>query len=112
MVMEEHKQKDPAFLFYTKDFYSGVAGMTMEERGQYITLLCLQHQQGHLSERIICINLNIKSLEEVPYVMQKFKVDENGLYYNERLDIEVVKRDAYCKSKSQNASRGWEKRRK
>lgn len=112
MAMEEFKQKDPAFLFYTKDFFSGVAGMTMEERGQYITLLCLQHQQGHLSERLICLTLNISAFDSVPYVKEKFRLDENGLYYNERLDIEIAKRDAYCKSKSENASRGWEKRRK
>lgn len=29
-------------LFYTSDFLSGTSFFTMEERGQYITLLCEQ----------------------------------------------------------------------
>ena len=31
--------KDPAFLFYSSDFITGCMGLTMEERGQYITLI-------------------------------------------------------------------------
>ena len=45
--------KDPAFVFYTGDFLTGVIDMTMEERGQYITLLCLQHQKGHFSKKTL-----------------------------------------------------------
>ena len=41
--------KDPAMLFYTKDFLTGVAFLNMKERGQYITLICLQQQLGHMS---------------------------------------------------------------
>lgn len=41
--------KDPAMLFYASDFLTGVALMSMKERGQYITLLCLQQQRGHLT---------------------------------------------------------------
>ena len=37
--------KDPAFLFYSSDFLSGTMLMTDEEIGQYIKLLCLQHQK-------------------------------------------------------------------
>ena len=46
---------DPAVLFYTSDFLTGVMDMTMEERGQYITLLCYQHQKGHIHEKTIKI---------------------------------------------------------
>ena len=41
--------KDPAVLFYTSDFLSGCALMDMRERGQYITLLCLQRERGHMT---------------------------------------------------------------
>ena len=43
--------KDPAFLFYSGDFLSGTMLMSDEEVGQYIRLLCLQHQKGHLREK-------------------------------------------------------------
>jgi len=103
----QYKQKDPAFLFYTSDFYTGVAGMTMEERGQYITLLCIQHQQGHLTEKIICLTLGVKSIKEIPYIIEKFNVDENGLYYNSRLEIETTKRDNFCKSRQKSIESRW-----
>jgi len=40
--------KDPAYLFYSQDFYTGVATMNFEDRGKYISILCLMHQQLHL----------------------------------------------------------------
>ena len=42
--------KDPAVLFYTSDFLSSTITMTMEQKGKYITLLCIQHQQSFLTE--------------------------------------------------------------
>lgn len=38
--------KDPAFLFYSKDFYEGTRTMLPEERACYIDLLIYQHQNG------------------------------------------------------------------
>ena len=92
--------KDPAFLFYSSDFLTGVSDLTMEERGQYITLLCMQHQKGHLSEKTCRLILGLPNLSLAQDVMKKFKKDENGLYYNERLEQEVAKR-----AKSTEASR-------
>lgn len=40
--------KDPAFLFYSKDWLEGTAGMSPEGRGIYITLLAHQHQKKTL----------------------------------------------------------------
>jgi uncharacterized protein YdaU (DUF1376 family) len=40
--------KDPAFLFYSKDWISGTSEMLPEEKGIYIDLLCYQHQNGNL----------------------------------------------------------------
>ena len=84
------KNKDPAVMFYTADFLVGIQGLTMEERGQYITLLCLQHQQGHLSEKTML--LTVGNLSED--VKAKFLKDENGLYYQLRMDEETEKREA------------------
>ena len=77
--------KSPAVLFYTSDFLSGVSNLTMEERGQYITLLCLQHQLGHLSLKTIKLNVNNVTDD----VIAKFILDENGNYYQHRMEEET-----------------------
>ena len=46
-------QKDPAVLFYTKDFLVSTIFMTNEQVGAYIKLLCLQHQDGHLKPEVV-----------------------------------------------------------
>ena len=90
--------KDPTFLFYSSDFLIGCSDLTMEERGQYITLLCLQHQKGHLRKRDIEISIGTVS----DYVLEKFSIDENGCYYNRRLEEEIEKRKKFCESRSKN----------
>lgn len=92
----------PAIVFYTSDFLTGVSNLTMEERGQYITLLCLQHQLGHLNLKTI--NLNINNLSQD--VLNKFIVDEDGNYYNKRLELEIEKRDKFIKHQSENGKKG------
>lgn len=96
------KSKDPAVLFYTADFLVGVQGLTMEERGQYITLLCLQHQQGHLSEKTMALAVGTLSED----VKSKFLIDENGLFYQERMDEESEKREAYLLRQYNNGIKG------
>lgn len=94
--------KDPAFLFYPADFIVGCADLTMEERGQYITLMCLQHQKGRLNKRTIDLSIpNISS-----YVLDKFDIDDNGLYYNKRLEAEINKRAEYSRSRYENGCKG------
>ena len=41
-------KKDPAFLFYPKDWLEGTAHMMPEEKGVYIDLLAHQHQRDYL----------------------------------------------------------------
>lgn len=97
-------QKDPAFLFYTQDFYVGTAFLTHEQTGKYIRLMCAQHQHGRLSEEMIlqiCGDLD-KS------VLQKFSIDENNLYYNVRLETEIEKRKRFSESRRKNIKKRWE----
>jgi uncharacterized protein YdaU (DUF1376 family) len=98
--------KDPAFLFYTSDFLSGVSDLTMEERGQYITLLCLQHQKGHLSDKVINLCVGNATAD----VLHKFSIDNDGLYFSPRLDIEIAKRVEHSQKQRKRALDGWEKR--
>lgn len=94
--------KDPAVLFYTSDFLTGCALMSMAQRGKYITLLCLQHQQGHLSEEDMIEVCGSRD----PKIWKKFKQDEDGLFYNERMDQEQIKRQNYALSRSENGKKG------
>lgn len=94
--MEENK--NPAFLFYSSDFLTGVRLMNYEEIGKYITLLCLQHQQGHLSEDDM---LSICE-EYIPRIYSKFQQDSDGKYFNNRLEIEGIKREKYTESRRAN----------
>lgn len=90
--------KDPAFLFYSSDFLSGTILMSDEEVGKYIRLLCLQHQKGHLREKDMLGICKTHNQE----IFSKFKIDDNGLYYNERLELEDSKRKAYTESRRKN----------
>jgi uncharacterized phage protein (TIGR02220 family) len=94
--------KDPAFMLYSQDFLVGVSDLTMEERGQYITMLCLQHQKGHLTKKNIQIAVGNVSED----VMSKFVQDENEMYYNEILESVIHKREAYSQSRSENGKKG------
>ena len=94
--------KDPAVLFYTSDFLSGTCGLTMDERGQYITLLCVQHLQGHLSEKTI--RLSVGEISED--VRAKFVEDEQGLLFNPRMDEEKAKRAAFVTARVINGKKG------
>ncbi|MDD3237914.1 MAG: hypothetical protein PHV37_07450 [Candidatus Gastranaerophilales bacterium] len=96
------KEKDPAFLFYSSDFLTGCAGLTMEERGQYITMMCLQHQQGHLSDKTI--RLSVGNLSDD--ILSKFLKDKNGHFYNKRLDDVIEKRKAFTESRRENGKKG------
>ena len=98
--------KDPAFLFYSSDFLTGVSDLTMEERGQFITLLCLQHQKGHLTKKVMQLQCHGIPTADV---LAKFRIDENGLYYNERVEQEREKRAAHSLKQRQNALKRWNK---
>lgn len=90
--------KDPAFLFYTGDFTTGTQFLTDEQVGKYMRLLMAQHQHGRLSEKqviFIC-----KSFDSD--IMCKFKKDEDGFFYNERLESEISKRKSFSESRSNN----------
>ena len=81
--------KDPAFLFYPGDYVSGTMGMTFEEKGAYMDFLMLQFNRGHMNTHMI--QHTIGHLWE--QVKCKFIQDDEGLWYNVRLDFEKEKRN-------------------
>lgn len=98
--------KDPAVLFYTSDFLSGTALFTNEQKGQYIDLLCHQHQSGHLPEFFMLKILNTKDNP----VWNKFKQDEKGLWYQHRMEEEAIKRIKYSESRRDNIKHRYSKK--
>lgn len=97
--------KDPAFLFYSNDFLTGTFTMTDKQVGQYIRLMCLQHQNKRLTEKQMLAVCKKRD----PEVWSKFKQDEDGLYYNERLESEAQKRAAHCEKQRQKVLKRWNK---
>ena len=72
--------------------------MNFEDKGKYITILCQMHQHGRLNEESICflvgsVSVNLKA---------KFRIDEHGLWYNERLELETEKRNKFTESRRNN----------
>ena len=90
--------KDPAFLFYPNDYIGGTMGMTFEEKGAYIEILMLQFNRGHMTSHMI--GQLVGQLWES--IKCKFVQDEQGLWYNIRLDHEKDKRMSFTQSRRNN----------
>ena len=90
--------KDPAFLFYPNDYIGGTMGMTFEEKGAYIEILMLQFNRGHMTSHMI--GQLVGQLWES--IKCKFVQDEEGLWYNIRLDQEKDKRMSFTQSRRNN----------
>ncbi len=100
--------KDPAFLFYAQDFIVGTAELSNEEVGQYIRILAYMHQKGRMTEKTI--RLLVGSLSD--NLRLKFGIDENDMWYNERLEVEVDKRANFVNSRRINGSKGGRPKKK
>lgn len=90
--------KDPAFLFYPGDWLGGTMGMTFEEKGAYFELLMLQFNRGHMTTHII--GQTVGQLWDK--IKDKFTKDEDGLWYNKRLEVEKDNRKSYTNSRKNN----------
>jgi len=98
--------KDPAFLFYTADFLTGVVFMTDEEVGKYIKILCLLHQHNGRLEKHKIEKVVGKLSESI---LEKLDSDSNGCLFNKRLLLETKKRRDYCESRRKNIQKRYKK---
>lgn len=91
--------KDPAFLFYSSDFLVGTMLMSNDQVGKYIRLICIAHSKGgYLTKDDMFKICNTDDKD----VLNKFNVDDDGVYYNERLLSEITKRKKYSDSRRNN----------
>lgn len=105
--------KDPAFLFYYRDFKSSTEGMSNAARGAYIQLMCLQAENGFITEvdmKKICSNICFNTLQitidenTLSVIKTKFKetAPGSGQFINGRLEEEITKRLKYSESRRSN----------
>ena len=95
--------KDPAILFYTSDFITQTRFFDMRQTGEFIVLLCRQHQEGHLT---------MKQLQEVTSddkVLNQFVLAEDGKYHNLWFHELILKRKAYSDSRRANIQKRYQK---
>lgn len=109
--MKEIKQKNraPAFQFYADDFLAGTMTMTNEERGAYISLLCLQWSKGFVTELDIqrmCLGMPTHCQG---ICQSKFEIGEDGNYRNRRLEKERDKQKERSEKQREIANLRWSK---
>lgn len=88
------EQKDPAFLFYSRDFYEGTRTMLPEERACYMDLLIYQHQHGYIPNDIRRVLMYCSGIDEATLkatLKAKFKLCSEG-WYNEVLQDKMSNR--------------------
>lgn len=101
--------KDPAVLWYYRDYLQGTEEMSWAEQGAYARLLNKQADKGHLTLQAIRKVLK-KDFDKLwPGIEDKFLTDEQGNFYNDRMDIELQKRRKHSDKQSENAKKRWDK---
>lgn len=95
------KNTTPAVLLYYNDLLAATTEMNDAEFGMYVKLLCMQNIKGHMS--LDCMKRICPGVNE--YVLEKFAQDEDGLYYNKRMEFEIERRVNFSKSRSKNRSK-------
>ena len=103
------KGRAPAFQFYADDFLAGTMTMTNEERGAYISLLCLQWSKGCVTEldiQRICLGMptHCQSI-----CQGKFQLGDDGHYRNQRLEVERSKQKERSEKQRDIANLRWSK---
>ena len=83
---------------YPGDWLGGTMGMTFELRGAYFHLLMLQFFRGRMDLPLIYHEVG----ELWNQIKEKFIQDDDGLWYNVRLEEEQVKRRKYSESRKKN----------
>lgn len=106
----------PWFKFYHQDWLAGTAGLSMAERGCYITLLALMYDaggnilrdDGRLARRCGCPTPNFKSA--LQSLIDDGKIVQDGDYlFNERVKKEVVARENIGAVARKNVESRWKK---
>lgn len=101
--------KPPAFQFYPEDFLGGTSDMTSEEVGAYIRLLCNQWSKGGLpaDDVRLAIMAGQCQASSLAKAKTKFRICEDGLLRNERMEAERLKQSQFREKQALNGSKRW-----
>lgn len=106
------KEKSPAFQFYPREFLAdgNVSGMSLHERGAYITLICICWNDGSLpmqTERLanMCGTPEKAFLKFWPAVRVCF-TERDGRYVHPRLELEREKQETNRQRRSDAGGKG------
>jgi len=101
--------KDPAFLFYGKDFYEGTRTMLPEERACLIDLLVYQHQHGgYIPNDIKRLRMYCSGIDEATLVATlkaKFLLTDTG-WQNGKMQVLTEERNSFKDTQSINGKVG------
>ena len=101
--------RDPAMLWYWGDWYSGTSLLSRFLKGCYMDILHANFNNGHLSIEEIKVCLGSDFGQSWPTLQKKFKQDEIGLFFNERIELEKEKRKEFSESRKRNVNKRYQK---
>ena len=82
---------NPQMPFYPKDFLTHTAFLTDSQAIRYLWALCNMYIHGRLTEKQMILVCKGYDKE----VFDMFSRDEDGRYYDEKLEYEIMKRDEF-----------------
>jgi len=91
----------PSFQFYHDDYIGGTMGFTLEQHGAYLLCVILQFKNGHFSED----DANNLTGGKFGIVKKKFKTDDLGFFYSEKMDAVSLNERVYRKSRGINSDK-------
>lgn len=103
-------EKSPAFQFYPKEFLTdgNVAAMSLQERGAYITLLCICWQEQSLPTDVgrlaNIVGLPMKGFQKLWPNLSMCFIEHDGRLLHPRLDKEREKQTKYSQRQSAAAN--------
>lgn len=102
--------KDPAINWYFDNWDGGTKLMSRHQKGCYIDLLSAQFHCGHLTIENIRQILGSDFAEWEKCLKAKFEMDENGMFFNGRIEHEIQKRLNEKMGKSTGGKNAMKKR--
>jgi len=96
--------KDPAFLWYPGDWDGGTKLFNRYEKGAYMDLLMCQFHNGHMTKENLVFILGQPDYDLLweSKLKAKFLQDEEGKFFNQKLESEQIKRRKWCESRANN----------
>ena len=96
-----YKCKDPALLFYSSDFIADTIFLSLEQIGKLALLMAHRHWQEQRLTKDEILKI-CRDTTPDPEIFSRYKIDNNGFYYNATIEKAIEKRKKYSESRSKN----------